>query len=62
MLYDTHLVDLVDAAGWRSPAVTCVCLQSGSGAVVGAVRRDTEEMDIRGTLFRTVSWGQTAVA
>ena len=37
----------------------CVCLQSGSGAVVGAVRRDTGEMDMRGTLFRTVSWGQT---
>ena len=36
----------------------CVCLQSGSGAVVGAVRRDTGEMDMRGTLFRTVSWGQ----
>jgi hypothetical protein len=40
----------------------CVCLQSGSGAVVGAVRRDTGEMDMRGTLFRTVSWGQTAGA
>ena len=57
MLLTWWIVWMLDGA-----VLLCVCLQSGSGAVVGAVRQDTGEMDMRGTLFRTVSWGQTAGA
>ena len=57
MLLTWWIVWMLDGA-----VLLCVCLQSGSGAVSWVLSVGTLEMDMRGTLFRTASWGQTAGA